>query len=617
MTNLIEKKRLPGPRWAWWGGGGVGVIVIAWILFSTSSTPATVSAIGLVQRGSMEVSVVAPGRIRAANSVDIDVPRISGELQLVYLVTEGTYVEAGQIIARLDSAAAVENLETAADELATEEADFAQMLKDQENQILDMQNAVRSAELSYRQGELQLVALEFSSELEKQQGQLNLEKARISRDEAIRKLAAQRIINEAQRFQEEISLEGERRDYQEEIEEFAELTIRTPIAGMVIHAEQGRFFDRVKVREGDNVRRGQEIVQLPDLSELQALVMINELDGQRVRDGQRAHVRLESYPKETFEGTVTDMSTLAQQTEDGGNVRVFQAVITLNEADPRIRPGMTASAEIVVDVLEDVLKMPLSGCGVSDDCCLALRVGDDEPIEVTLGLRNESEAQVIAGLSEGDQIRLGWMEEPGHMIAVLAGTLPLPEETSQAILTQGDHYGTSELPSISGGPGADVHGGSEAGARGAAGEAGNRMGGESGMRMDPSLMPPEMRARMEQMGRQRETGGEQEPGMGRMGMRGATLDSTRIANLQERAAALPEDLRAELERLMSGGTVDMSTLSTALRDSLRAWGVFGSGRGRGGGAGQIPPAIPPDPPTISDRTWMPLGDIDKQEGIVR
>ena len=601
MTDSIRKKRLPGPRWAWWSGSGVGVLVLVWILLGTGGAQTTVSAIGVVQRGSMEVTVIAPGRILAANAVDIDVPSISGDLQLIYLIPEGTVVSPGQVIARLDSTAAVERLETAGDDLATEEANYAQMLKDQENQILDMQNSVRMAELSYQQAELRLQALEFSSALEQQQGQLDLENSRISRDEAARKLEAQKIINEAQRFQEEISLEGERRDYQDEVRELAALTIRAPIGGMVIHAEQGRFFDRVKVREGDTVRRGQQIAEIPDLTRLLVDVMINEMDGERVEEGQLAHVRLESYPKEIFEGTVTDMSTLAQQTQDGGNVRIFRATVTLNEADPRVRPGMTASAEIVVDTMDDVLKMPLSGCGVTADCCMVLRVGDAEPTPVTLGIRNESEAQVIEGLEEGDRIRLGWMEEPGHMVSVLAGSLPLPEETTQAILAQGDRYGTSTQPSLSGGPAVEDPGVGR--------ERGERTGSEDAVPMDPSQITPEMREQFEQARAERGAGG--------FGMRTTTLDSTQIARLQERAAGLPENLRAELEQLISGSAVDMRSLSTALRDSLRSWGVFGSGRGRGGAARPIPPDAPSDSLSVSDSVDAPPGYGKRQEGKVQ
>jgi RND family efflux transporter MFP subunit len=546
----------------------------------------------------MQMTVTGPGRIRAADAVEIDVPRnTQGELQLVYLITEGTVVEEGQVVALLDTVAAVERLETARDQLETAEAAYTQLLEDHANQIKDLENRVRSAELSYQQSELQLQALEFSSELDKQQGALNLENARISRDEASRQLEAQKIINEAERTQETISLEGRRRDAREVVEELEALTIRSPIGGMVIHAEQGRFFSRVKVREGDTVRRGQELIELPDLSEIQAVVTINELDGDRVEKGQSARVRLEAYPREVFAGHVTDISTLAQQMEDSGNVRVFPAVVTLDEPDPRLRPGMTASAEIVVDELPDVLMVPLAACGVGGGRCLVMKVRESEPIEVELGLRNESVAQVISGLEEGDRVQIGWQEDPAAVLAALAGHGPIPEQTAQQIVSQGDSYGKT-----AGRQGADTRI-TEEGMRegmsgmrmrpGEEGGMGGRAGGAGGDRMrtiDPSQLSPEMRARFEQMrsgqsdeGRQRQSGGEQ-TGERRAGgfMAMAMGDSTQITQyfegLRQRAEGLPDSLKTEVNAFIESRGATMRGLSRALRDSLRAWGGFGQNR---------------------------------------
>ena len=576
----------------------MALLLGAWLILSPGGG-GTLYEIGYadVARGPMQMTVTGPGRIRAADAVEIDVPRnTQGELQLVYLITEGTVVEEGQLVALLDTTAAVERLETARDQLETAEASFTQLLEDHVNQIKDLENRVRSADLSYQQAELQLQALEFSSELDRQQGALNLENSRISRDEASRKLAAQKTINEAERTQETISLEGRRRDVREVEEELEALTIHSPIDGMVIHAEQGRFFQRVKVREGDTVRRGQELIELPDLSEIQAVVTINELDGDRVEKGQPARVRLEAYPREVFEGHVTDISTLAQQMEDSGNVRVFPAVITLDEPDPRLRPGMTASAEIVVDELPDVLMVPLAACGIGGGSCLVMKVGASEPIEVELGLRNESVAQVLSGLEEGDRVLIGWQEDPAAVLARLAGQGPIPEQTARQIVAQGDSYGKTtgrretatqaiDESMIERMRGMRMQPGGERGMGRTGGAGGDRM-----REFDPSQLDPETRARFEQMrggqggeGRQRQGGGEQ-TGERRAGgfMAMAMGDSTRMAqyfeDLRQRAEGLPDSLKAQLNAFIESGGANMRNVSRALRDSLRAWGGFGQGR---------------------------------------
>jgi hypothetical protein len=255
---------------------------------------------------------------------------------------------------------------------------------------------------------------------------------------------------------------------------------------------------------------------------------------------------------------------------------------------------MTASAEVVVDELPDVLMVPLAACGVGGGRCLVMKVRENEPIEVTLGLRNESVAQVLSGLEEGDRVQIGWQEDPAAVLAGLAGQSPIPEETARQIAEQGDSYG-----SAAGRPESAMQAteeGMREGMRGmrmpTGGErgTGGRTGGDRMREFDPSQLSPEMRARFEQMrsgqageGRQRPTGteqsGERRPG-GFMAM--AMGDSTQMAQyfdgLRLRAEGLPDSLKTELNAFIESRGANMRGLSRALRDSLRAWGGFSQNR---------------------------------------
>lgn len=600
------------PRWAYWIGAVILTVGFFW--FATRSDDVYVGDImttAYVGQGSMEITVTAPGRIRAANAVTIDVPdNVRGNIQLVYLVTEGIIIQAGDIIAQLDTVDAVQRLENELDQLETTEASFELLLEDQTNSILDLENDVRSADLSYAQMELQLRNLEFSSVLEQKQGELDMENARISRDEAIRKLAAQRIINEAELVQRRINLEGQREDVVETQQELEALTLFAPISGLVIHAEQGRWTSRTKIHEGDDVRRGQDLVKLPDLSLLLMETRINELDADRIHLGQQARIRFEAFPRLELEGRVTDLSTLAQETQDGGNVRVFPAVITLVENDPRVRPGMTASVDIIVEEIENCVCIPLSAVGVIDQKTYVKIVGEDDPVEVTLGSRNESEAQILAGLEVGIEVELGWLRDPGAVLGTLAGYSQVPDDVANSIVAQGDEYGRASpvIQMEEGNEGfGSRRGGDRSGMRGMEGMAGRGMGD-----MDLSRLSPEMRARIEQM---RTTAGEagqagEDPhGEGEVGAAGAGMrmmgmqrgeagsDSARTARSMEMLRGLkeglPENLQAEIDAIIESGELNFQNISPALMDSLRARG----GMGRGG---RRPPPEAGQPPPTTD-----------------
>jgi RND family efflux transporter MFP subunit len=584
MTTLNGRRRLL------WGGGGLVVLVIlAIILLRGGGAAGGQSSYFRVTRGPMEVTVTGAGTLRARNASFVGVPdEVSGELQLIFLIPEGTRVAAGQVVAQLDTASALETLETQLDALETAQAQYDQQVTDLANNIKNLENSVRSAELSYDQAQLRLQALEFSSALDRQAGELDLERARISMDESKRKLAAQKIINEANRRQSEVNLIGRRDDVEETRAEIKALTLRAPIPGLVIYVEQGRMMERTKIQEGDTVRRGQQILQIPDLSVMEVSLFINELDAEQVKVGQKARVRLEAYPREVFEATVTDLSTLAQDTSDGGNVRVFPAVVTLDRTDERIRPGMTASVEIVVATLDEALRIPLAALGVMGGGCCVKVTGKKDPVRVTLGSRNESMVQVLDGLQEGDRIEMGWREDTTNLLTQLAGRRALPDGTLQAIQAQGAAYGQAKIVVQQEGP--EGPGGAEGPGGGGAGRT---------REIDPANLTPEQLARFQQMQAEGQAAVRVPGQEGGMVIQGAPLDSARIAQvmaaLRQRIAALPDSLRREAEQLIVSGSLDLRNLSPALRDSLRAWNLMGGQRMRTPPPEGTPPPDAPDP----------------------
>jgi HlyD family secretion protein len=584
------------------GGGLVVLIILAFLLFRSSGVVGSQTEYYRVTRGPMEVTVTGAGTLRARNAEFVRVPdQVSGDLQLIYLIPEGSRVVQGQIVAQLDTAAALESLETQLDALETAQAQYDQQVTDLTDNIKNLENSVRSAELSYDQAQLRLQALEFSSALDRQAGELDLERARIQRDEAKRKLAAQKIINEANRRQSEVNLIGRRDDVEETRAEIKALTLRAPIPGLVIYVEQGRMMERTKIQEGDTVRRGQQLLQIPDPSVMEVSFFINELDADRVQLGQKARVRLEAYPREVFEASVTDLSTLAQDTSDGGNVRVFPAVVTLDQTDDRIRPGMTASVEIVVDTLEDALRIPLAALGVIGSGCCVKVVGRKDPVTVTLGARNESMVQVVDGLQQGNRIELGWREDTTGLLTQLAGRRALPEGTLRAIQAQGADYGKAKIV-VQQEEGAPGPGGGRGQGRGGAGRQ---------VQFDPANMTPEQLARIQQLQAEGAPAGGMPgaegqavvrmPGQeGGAGFQRATPDSARMAQfmdgLRQRITTLPDSLRLEVQQLIGSGSLDFRNISPALRDSLRAWNLMGGQRTR------TPPPTGTPPPAVLDPT---------------
>jgi hypothetical protein len=221
---------------------------------------------------------------------------------------------------------------------------------------------------------------------------------------------------------------------------------------------------------------------------------------------------------------------------------------------------MTASADVVVDVQEDVLKVPLSAVGVIRGHTYVKPHDTHEPVEVVLGVRNESVAEVLEGVELGEELDLGWLQEKSTVLDALAGKSAVPEHVARAIIAQGDRYGqVSPVQEI-------------------AGMEEMMEGMIEGMRQRGGRMGDRPEGGFERVG----AGSDSSRAVRFAGRTGAEPDSARtaqmVALLMPRMSSLPDSLRSELLMFIEGGARDFRSLSPALTDSIRAWGVMGRGR---------------------------------------
>ena len=105
---------------------------------------------------------------------------------------------------------------------------------------------------------------------------------------------------------------------------------------------------------------GAQIAELPDLSEILLTAKVDEEDRGRLRTGQTATVRVDAAPGRELHATVDDISVLARVDFSAGwpAVRNFDLRLRLDAGGAELRPGMSATARLEVDRLDDVLIMP-------------------------------------------------------------------------------------------------------------------------------------------------------------------------------------------------------------------------------------------------------------------
>lgn len=162
---------------------------------------------------------------------------------------------------------------------------------------------------------------------------------------------------------------------------------------------------QVNVQEDEVTPAGTPAVMLVELSRFHMEVEVDELDVGQVSVGQEVLVTLDALPDVELDGRVEAIAPTAFQ---GGGVVSYFVTIGLKVGDAPVREGMSATANIVTQRLEDVLVVPNRALRLDRErgkvYAEKLVLGVPQEVEVETGFRDEQVSQVLSGLDEGDTV---------------------------------------------------------------------------------------------------------------------------------------------------------------------------------------------------------------------
>lgn len=201
-------------------------------------------------------------------------------------------------------------------------------------------------------------------------------------------------------------------------------TVTAPSGGLVVYAtslESGRWGGggERSLQVGTELRPNEEVIILPDTSQMVAAVKVNEALTGRIRVGQQVTVVSDALPNVPLRGEVSGIGVLAEQ---GGwrdpNRRDYTVRVLLADAEPSLglKPSMRCKAEIIVDSVDDALHVPIQAV-FRDGGSAFVYVSEPGGIArrtVRAARASELEIEIVQGLSEGDRVLLR-APEPSEM----------------------------------------------------------------------------------------------------------------------------------------------------------------------------------------------------------
>jgi multidrug resistance efflux pump len=186
-------------------------------------------------------------------------------------------------------------------------------------------------------------------------------------------------------------------------------TIRARGPGLVVYEENLNANPRRKLRIGDRVFATQGIVTIPEVNRMLVEASVSEAEVHRVKAGQAAEIRVEAFPDLQLTGTVTRVGTLAatSPTRPFDDKR-FDLIITLDPTTAELRPEMSIRADVIVGTRTNVLMVPVTAIFNNQGTRVAHVVTATglETRPVDLGESNDRMVEIVAGLTDGERVSL-------------------------------------------------------------------------------------------------------------------------------------------------------------------------------------------------------------------
>ena len=321
--GLTARSRRRRHVWRWFTVLLVGIAVVVGVMRLRASRPEPGAQYQMdtVERGTLTVTITATGELKSLTQVNIGT-EISGIVESVN-VDFNSPVRVGQILAQVNT----EKIEAQAAQARAA--------------LLSAEAKRLQSQATFKEAQAELAKLEHVRELSG--GRVPSRHEIDSQEATVKRAEAEEAVSAAQVTQSRASLAAIETDIRKAV-------IRSPIDGIVL--------DR-QVDPGQTVAASFQTPTLftlaEDLTRMKLIIDVDEADIGTVRVGQRAIFRVDAYPDRMFESKVKEVRS-TPKTSNG--VVTYQTVLSVDNSERLLQPGMTATAEITITQVRDATLVP-------------------------------------------------------------------------------------------------------------------------------------------------------------------------------------------------------------------------------------------------------------------
>jgi HlyD family secretion protein len=370
---------------------------------------------GEVTKGEYIDIIEIRGDIRPRKSMLITAPMLAGELQILKLAPNGTTVKAGDIVVQFDGSTLKRTIQEKESELRQAREELDQQ-KAQAN-ITSQQDGTALLHSRYEVDRARLSAVPeeagIVSKVESDHAKLTLADAQQKLAESQVKAGANEKVSATTFITQESKIAKVTADLERAQRSLAALEVQAPSDGVVSLLPNFRASSPMgaaqEFRTGDRAWAGAQILELPDLSSIHLNARLDESDRGHLQAGQDATIKIDAIPDHDYHASVTDVSVLARvDFSTWPPVKQFDLRLTFKDADAKIRPGMSATAKVIVGRMAEMYLVPPQAVFFVDGRTLVYRLEGREfvatPVEVVK--RSKEQAAIKGPVGVGMRVAL-------------------------------------------------------------------------------------------------------------------------------------------------------------------------------------------------------------------
>jgi len=367
------------------------------------------AALAPARKGQFLAVVRCRGELVAGKSVPVAAPADVPDLRIVWLAPSGSHVNEGDVVIRFDGSSAQRQLREKQTALEQAQAKLDEAVAQSRITAEEDKRNLAEARYNLERAELEVSKQEVVSAVQGEQARIDLGLAqkRLAVEDA--KQALHETSSEANIAS--LSKARDQAKYEVELTEhrLSQMEVKAPGSGSIVYLQntsQG-YLNRAPFKVGDQVWARTVVAEIPDLSTLEIESKVEEADRSRIDVGDEVRTQVDALPELTFHSCIRTISALTQMSFEYPPTWTFRAFASIGEPDPRLRPGMPATMDVIVDQIEDAITIPTQALFTLEGkpVVYVSEEGEYRPVEVEILARNPDEV-AISGIEEGTMVSL-------------------------------------------------------------------------------------------------------------------------------------------------------------------------------------------------------------------